>query len=197
MRKYKDEQIRQIELGKEVRVPKSPDWCRTYFSLRSQHKPYFTLREKKPAVSCSRCFDGVQGTQTDINEFLMPECSGEDRPTSRWINGICRHDQMGPEEHWSSTRLSLCLINPNVTIWAWGKLTHRSHKLAVYRGLFICVICGCRAATGVRALQYVCNGSCRQAGALALSKVVKGLLPGSLTSWPDETQGPNGIQIYI
>ena len=66
-----------------------------------------------------------------------------------------------------------------------GRVIHPSHKLRVFKGIFVCVRCGYLAAGDVRKLQDPCLGIVsNNRERFVLKRLRQGMLPYSRTEWP-------------
>ena len=65
--------------------------------------------------------------------------------------------------------------------------THASHRVAVYRGVNYCKMCGAWGVHKIMRLQEPCKGQPKQnsAGAKTLRLMAKGRPPIGLAQWPD------------
>ena len=91
---------------------------------------------------------------------------------------------------------------PPITITMNGTTTHESHRLAFYRGLYICLRCGHMAHTEVHKLQDTCHPP-RPAGAASLKRMRQDKPPYHIEKryqgWPEvEKQAiPQNVLIPI
>ena len=84
--------------------------------------------------------------------------------------------------------LGMTYLPQQMTVWLGGVAVHDSHKLMVYRGLFVCRFCGAMGSSKLRLLRAPCAHAFITSGRRTIQRVRSGLLPWGLTHWPDQVQ---------
>ena len=135
-------------------------------TLSTQHRVVAMSR----SLHCSRCLRQSVATMQGRLDFLASPCE----PDTQMIRSIA----MG------NTRPVSIPLGRSVRV---GQCTlHSSHVLRIYRGLYFCTQCGYTASAKAQKLVSPCTER-GQAAQKRAARLLKGVLPSGMTSWPSET----------
>ena len=67
-----------------------------------------------------------------------------------------------------------------------GVQLHESHKFAVFKGMWFCVVCGKIGGNTVIKLREVCTRGASMWGKRMLRALAEGLLPNGVSHWPED-----------
>ena len=137
--------------------------------LQSPHVPVIASK----GMSCLACLSGCDGLWQHQLAWLRTDC------VPRYVRQAGAFDVLPAP------------IPPDLTVWLNGVEVHSSHRLWLYRGLFMCVLCGAQGSTKLRALVRPCSDPPLASGPRAIARFKAGELPWGLTHWPD---APTALQ---
>ena len=149
-------------------IAPTADWG--WFVTRSAHVPAFG----KYGVSCLRCHKGSAGTVRERRLWLLSPCEPD-----RLLSGL--HD--------ARALLDANLPHPvklrsYVRVWISGVQVHASHRLWLFKGLFMCMTCGGMGSSRLRVLRLPCTCMFLVDGERAIKRFKAGLRPCGVAHWP-------------
>ena len=139
----------------------------SWYLLRTQHQPVLFDHSVSRLACRQSCVGDSNGSA--VKAWLMTPCLGQE--ITLVSPGEFRPDYLAGR------------IRRDCEVWVAGRRLHHSHALAVLRGLYFCLECGCIAGHRAAHLVDPCQPATVQ-GRRNLSRLAEGRLPHSAPCWP-------------
>ena len=148
-------------------VPRERPLSRSAAAFRSQHS--FTTISGR-VLTCSNCLRSSPTTAAGVREWLATPC--------------IPNAQLALATRFGANRPTD--VPGNVSVKVGHAVLHHSHKLAVYRGLYFCTLCGYSASIKAQQLTKPCGRMSSQQAVERVLSLRQGKLPSGRKQWPND-----------